>query len=91
MISNPSLYRVPDGRNHVVTFTLASSLFLGRGSGNGMVYVMDKLFGQWLHPTLAQSAGGQFAHYRGDFLIALPTGYRQVSIPDAGASVAGGL
>ncbi len=69
-----SLFKTPDGRNHIVTFVLVSSLFLLWGFCNGMIDVMDKHFQKELHLTLAQSAWVQFAHYLGYFLMALPAG-----------------
>ncbi len=74
-MSQPSLFKTADGKNHLVTFALVSSLFLLWGFCNGMIDVMDKHFQQELHLTLAQSAWVQFAHYLGYFLMALPAGW----------------
>ncbi len=70
-----NLFRTADGRSHVVTFALVSSLFLLWGFCNGMIDVMDKHFQEALHLSLSQSAWVQFAHYLGYFLMALPAGW----------------
>ncbi len=70
-----SLFRTADGQNHIVTFSLISSLFLLWALCNGMIDVMDKHFQDYLHLTKAQSAWVQFAHYLGYFLMALPAGW----------------
>lgn len=69
------LFKTADGRNHIVTFLLISTLFLLWGFCNGMIDVMDKHFQDKLHLARAQSAWVQFAHYLGYFLIALPAGW----------------
>lgn len=69
------MFRLPDGKNMAVTFTLVSSLFLLWGVCNGMIDVMDKHFQNELNLTKAQSANVQFAHYLGYFLMALPAGW----------------
>jgi len=68
------LFRAPDGKNLVVTFTLVTSLFLLWGFCNGMIDTMDKHFQDQLHLTKAQSAWVQFAHYMGYTLMSLPAG-----------------
>ena len=73
--ANPGMFTTADGRNHLLTFILVSSLFLLWGFCNGMIDVMDKHFQDELHLTLAQSAWVQFAHYLGYFLMALPAGW----------------
>lgn len=75
LVTNSSLFRTPDGRNHVVVFGLVSSLFFLWALCNGMIDVMDKHFQDFLHLTKAQSAWVQFAHYLGYFLMALPAGW----------------
>ncbi|MCS6244409.1 MAG: MFS transporter [Opitutus sp.] len=74
-MSKPSLFRTEDGKSHLITFVLVSSLFLLWGFCNGLIDVMDKHFQQELHLTLAQSAWVQFAHYLGYFLMAMPAGW----------------
>ena len=72
--ATPGMFTTTDGRNHLFTFILVSSLFLLWGFCNGMIDVMDKHFQEELHLTLAQSATVQFAHYLGYFLMSLPAG-----------------
>ena len=76
----PRIFATADGKNHLVTFALVSSLFLLWGFCNGMIDVMDKHFQEELGLTLAQS----YVHQHGgmidvesrpgltDFLIRLP-------------------
>jgi hypothetical protein len=74
-MTSPSLFRTADGRNHIFTFALISSLFFLWALCNGMIDVMDKHFQDFLHLTKSQSAWVQFAHYLGYFLMALPAGW----------------
>ncbi|MDR1145965.1 MAG: MFS transporter [Verrucomicrobiales bacterium] len=87
--SRLSLFRTADGRNHVVTFALVSSLFLLWGFCNGMIDVMDKHFQNELHLNLAQSAWVQFAHYLGYFLMALPAGWLAMKLGYRGGIISG--
>ena len=89
MFSKLSLFRMPDGRNLFVTFTLVSSLFLLWGFCNGMIDVMDKHFQQELHLNLSQSAWVQFAHYMGYTLMALPAGLLTRRIGYKGGIISG--
>ena len=89
MFSKLSLFRMPDGRNLFVTFTLVSSLFLLWGFCNGMIDVMDKHFQQELHLNLSQSAWVQFAHYLGYFLMALPAGWLATKLGYKGGIIFG--
>ncbi len=75
MKKSASLFTGADGRNHLFTFALVSSLFLIWGICNGMIDVMDKHFQDKLHLTKAQSAWVQFSHYMGYCLVSLPAGY----------------
>ncbi len=83
------LFKTDDGRNHIVTFALVSSLFLLWGFCNGMIDVMDKHFQKELHLTLAQSAWVQFAHYLGYFLMALPAGLLATKLGYKGGIIVG--
>jgi FHS family L-fucose permease-like MFS transporter len=83
------LFTTADGRNHLVTFVLVSSLFLLWGFCNGMIDVMDKHFQNELKLTLSQSAWVQFAHYLGYFLMAMPAGWIASKIGYKGGIVVG--
>ena len=83
------MFRLPDGKNMVVTFALVSSLFLLWGLCNGMIDVMDKHFQNELGLTMAQSANVQFAHYLGYFLMALPAGWLARKFGWKGGLIAG--
>jgi FHS family L-fucose permease-like MFS transporter len=87
--STPGMFTTADGRNHLFTFILVSSLFLLWGFCNGMIDVMDKHFQDELHLTLAQSAWVQFAHYLGYFLMALPAGWLATRLGYRGGIIAG--
>lgn len=84
-----SLFVTEDGRNLAFTFLLVSSLFLLWGFCNGMIDVMDKLFQEKLHLTLAQSANVQWAHYLGYFLMAMPAGWLATKLGYKGGIIAG--
>ncbi len=73
--SQGGLFTTPDGRSHVLTFALITSLFFLWALCNGMIDVMDKHFQDYLHLSKAQSAWVQFAHYLGSFLMATPAGW----------------
>jgi FHS family L-fucose permease-like MFS transporter len=73
-MTTESLFKTADGKSHLVTFFLMTTLFLLWGFCNGMIDVMDKHFQDYLHLSKAQSAWVQFAHYLGYFLMALPAG-----------------
>ncbi len=88
-MNKPSIFTTPDGKNHLVTFALVSSLFLLWGFCNGMIDVMDKHFQQELNLTLAQSAWVQFAHYLGYFLMAMPAGWLASKLGYKGVIIAG--
>jgi FHS family L-fucose permease-like MFS transporter len=88
-MNKPSIFTTPDGKNHLVTFALVSSLFLLWGFCNGMIDVMDKHFQQELNLTLAQSAWVQFAHYLGYFLMAMPAGWLASKLGYKGGIIAG--
>jgi len=87
--SKSGMFVTPDGRNHLVTFALVSSLFLLWGFCNGMIDVMDKHFQDRLHLTLSQSAWVQFAHYLGYFLMALPASWLAVKLGYKGGIITG--
>ena len=88
-MSIPGLFRTADGRNHVLIFTLVTSLFLLWAMCNGMIDVMDKHFQDLLHLTKAQSAWVQTAHYLGYFLMALPAGWLAQKLGYKGGIIAG--
>jgi len=88
-MKQPGLFSSTDGRSHVVTFALVSSLFLLWGFCNGMIDVMDKHFQKELGLTLAQSAWVQFAHYLGYFLMAMPAGWLASKLGYKGGIIAG--
>src|ERR1035437_9966132 len=69
-----------DGKSLLFTFCIVSSLFLLWGFCNGMIDVMDKHFQDELNLTKSQSANVQFAHYLGYFLMAMPAGWKCLSI-----------
>jgi FHS family L-fucose permease-like MFS transporter len=69
------MFKTEDGKNHVFTFVLVSTLFLLWGTCNGMIDVMDKHFQDLLHLTKAQSAWVQFAHYLGYLLMSMPASW----------------
>jgi len=83
------LFRMPDGKNLVITFALVSSLFLLWGICNGMIDTMDKHFQTELGLSKAQSAWVQFAHYLGYFLMALPAGLLASRLGYKGGIIAG--
>lgn len=85
----PGLFVTADGRNHRLTFTLVSSLFLLWGFCNGMIDVMDKHFQEELGLSLSQSAWVQFAHWMGYFLMALPAGWLATRLGYRGGIIAG--
>lgn len=88
-MNKPGIFTSPEGKSHIVTFALVSSLFLLWGFCNGMIDVMDKHFQQELHLTLAQSAWVQFAHYLGYFLMAMPAGWIASKLGYKGGIIAG--
>lgn len=87
--SKPGMFVTEDGKNHLVTFILVSTLFLLWGFCNGMIDVMDKHFQEELHLTLSQSAWVQFAHYLGYFLMAMPAGWLASKLGYRGGIIAG--
>jgi FHS family L-fucose permease-like MFS transporter len=68
------MFRTADGRNHLVTFALISSLFMLWGMCNGMIDVLNSHFQGSLKLTKSQSGFVQFANYIAYFLMALPAG-----------------
>jgi FHS family L-fucose permease-like MFS transporter len=68
------LFRLPDGRNMVMTFILATTLFFLWGFCNGMIDVLNKHFQNTLQITKAQSGFVQFSNYLAYFLMAVPAG-----------------
>ncbi len=69
------MFSAPDGKNHWLTFTLVTSLFLLWGLFSGMIDVLNKHFQDSLHVTKAQSALVQGSWYGAYFLLALPGGW----------------
>lgn len=88
-MNKQSMFRLEDGKNVVVTFTLVCTLFLLWGFCNGMIDIMDKHFQNELHLTLAESAWVQFAHYLGYFIMALPAGWLAVKLGYKGGIIVG--
>ena len=88
-MQKPGMFTTADGKNHLVTFALITSLFFLWGFCNGMIDVMDKHFQEELGLNLAQSAWVQFAHYLGYFLMALPAGWLAGKLGYKGGIVAG--
>ena len=88
-MSKQSIFAAENGKSHLVTFALVSSLFLLWGFCNGMIDVMDKHFQKELNLTLAQSAWVQFAHYLGYFLMAMPAGWLASKLGYKGGIIAG--
>src|SRR5512139_1037673 len=83
------LFVTDDGRSHVFTFTIVSSLFLLWGFCNGMIDVMDKHFQEELKLSLSQSAWVQFAHWMGYFLMSIPAGLLATRLGYKGGIIAG--
>src|SRR4030095_14970670 len=83
------MFVLEDGRNVVFTFFLLVFLFALWGFCNGMIDVMDKHFQEELHLNLAQSAWGQFAHYLGYFLMAIPAGWLAAKLGYKGGIISG--
>lgn len=83
------MFKAEDGRNHLATFTLVSTLFLLWGTCNGMIDVMDKHFQDYLHLTKSQSAWIQFAHYLGYLIMALPASWLARKLGYKGGIISG--
>lgn len=69
------MFKGENGKNHLFTFVIISTLFLLWGTCNGMIDVMDKHFQDYLHLSKSQSAWVQFAHYLGYLLMSLPASW----------------
>jgi FHS family L-fucose permease-like MFS transporter len=74
MKTTSSMFRTPDGVNHLATFVLICCLFCLSGLCNGMIDVLNKHFQNSLQVSKAQSALVQGFWYGGYFLLALPAG-----------------
>jgi MFS transporter, FHS family, L-fucose permease len=83
------MFKTEDGKNHIFTFVLVSTLFLLWGTCNGMIDVMDKHFQDLLHLTKAQSAWVQFAHYLGYLLMAMPASWLARKLGYKGGIISG--
>jgi FHS family L-fucose permease-like MFS transporter len=83
------MFKTEDGKNHMFTFVLVSTLFLLWGTCNGMIDVMDKHFQDLLHLTKAQSAWVQFAHYLGYLLMSLPASWLARKLGYKGGIISG--
>ena len=68
------MFRTADGRNHLVTFALVSTLFALWGFCNGQLDVLNKHFQASLNVSRAGSAFVQFANFIGYFVMAIPSG-----------------
>lgn len=86
---NKGFFRTADGKNHLFTFCLVSSLFFLWALCNGMIDVMDKHFQDYLHLSKSESAWVQFAHYVGYFLMAMPAGWLAKKLGYKGGILAG--
>jgi len=69
-----SLFRTADGKNHLFTFLLISSLFLLWGCCSGLLDNLNKHFQNSLSLSKFQSGFVQNAFYMGYCIIALPAG-----------------
>jgi MFS transporter, FHS family, L-fucose permease len=69
-----NLFRDANGKNHALTFTLITTLFLLWGFCNGMIDILNKHFQNSLHINKMESALVQFANYMGYFFMAVPSG-----------------
>ncbi len=88
-MSAPGLFRTADGRNHLFTFALVTSLFLLWAVCNSMIDTMDKHFQELLHLSKSESAWVQTAHYLGYFLMALPAGWLAQKLGYKGGIISG--
>jgi FHS family L-fucose permease-like MFS transporter len=68
------LFVTADGRNHIVTFVLVSTLFALWGQCNGMLDILNKHFQNSMHISKFQSGFVQSANFMGYFVMALPAG-----------------
>jgi FHS family L-fucose permease-like MFS transporter len=68
------MFVTADGRNHIITFVLVSTLFALWGQCNGMLDILNKHFQNSLHINKFQSAFVQSANFMGYFVMALPAG-----------------
>lgn len=68
------IFRTPDGRGHLLTFLLVSTLFFIWGFCNGMLDILNKHFQDVLHISKAHSALIQFSNFIGYFVMAVPAG-----------------
>ena len=73
-IALKDLFVTADGRNHVVTFILVSTLFALWGQCNGMLDILNKQFQNSLGISKFQSGFVQSANFMGYFVMALPAG-----------------
>ncbi len=83
------MFKGENGKNHLFTFTIISTLFLLWGACNGMIDVMDKHFQDYLHLSKAQSAWVQFAHYLGYLLMSLPASWLARKLGYKGGIISG--
>jgi MFS transporter, FHS family, L-fucose permease len=68
------MFRTADGRNHVLTFVLVSTLFALWGFCNGQLDILNKHFQASLNVSKTGSAFVQFANFIGYFVMAIPSG-----------------
>jgi FHS family L-fucose permease-like MFS transporter len=68
------MFRTADGRNHLFTFVLVSTLFGLWGFCNGQLDVLNKHFQNSLHVSIAQSTLVQFVTFIGYAIMAFPAG-----------------
>jgi len=70
-----NIFRTPDGKNHLFTFLLVSTLFFVWGFCNGLLDILNKHFQETLHISKAHSAFVESANFIGYFVMAIPAGF----------------
>ena len=68
------MFRTADGRNHLFTFVLVSTLFALWGFCNGQLEVLNKKFQDALQVSIAWSTLVQFVTFIGYGVMAIPAG-----------------
>jgi MFS transporter, FHS family, L-fucose permease len=68
------MFRTADGRNHLFTFVLVSTLFALWGFCNGQLEVLNKKFQDALQVSIAWSTLVQFVTFIGYGIMAIPAG-----------------
>lgn len=73
-LSFGEMFRAVDGRSHLFTFVLVSTLFGLWGFSNGQLEILNKKFQDALHLSIAQSTLVQSVTFIGYGLMAIPAG-----------------